>query len=151
MLYVNFWCTKYKSAGHPDGLFRRDMKDFWLEDERAKKIIKDIDGSTVLYPHVIEHPYFGVHNCYEISAGAKNVLLALFTDLILDASFMGDNCWPSLLEVAKEKDVYVTLEHYPTVPANTVATIVNTGVTVHSDIEFYNEAYYAGEARPCED
>lgn len=41
----------------------------------AKKIIKDIDDSTVIGPDLIENDIFGKFNSTELSAGVKTLLL----------------------------------------------------------------------------
>ena len=139
MLYVDLGETVYKPAGHPDGLYANAWRNDWFRDERAKKYILEIDGSTVISDRIVMHPLFGDRTHAEISAGAKNVLLALFTGLIIDGDFMGGNCWTPLLEIAETKDVYVTLQHVPKLPKEFTLTVVNSGNVVHTIGQFADE------------
>lgn len=43
--------------------------------------------------------------------GCKNTILAYKTDRVIPATFMGNNCAPLLFEIAKNKDLTITLEY----------------------------------------
>ena len=129
MLHIDYYGETYKSAGHPDALMLAYGEEDWFNEEYVKDIVYKIDGSIVENPHAIIHPDFGLHNCYEISAGAKNIVLAYKTDLKLNADFMGDNCIPLLLDIADTKEVFITTTHIFILPEDRPINIelVNTG------------------------
>ena len=139
MLYIDFGETKHKAPGYVSDVYHADYRDSWMDDF-AKSIILEIEGSVVENPHAIVHPYFGVHNCYEVCSGVKNILLAKNTNHVIDGDCMGDNCWPALLRITKEKDVIVTLKHVPKVPKDIEAVIMNDNSVVSNDQEFYDRA-----------
>ena len=44
---------------NPPLYFINQYEDFWLESELAKKMIKDVDKSEVVGPHLIQSPVLG--------------------------------------------------------------------------------------------
>ena len=111
MLYIDFFASKIKSIGKPDGLFHR-MCDFaWFDDPIVKEMVQSIDKTTVYSAGQIYSPYLGYITYRQLSTGVKNIILGYKTNYILDASFMGDNCAPWLLWIAERKDIKVTLHH----------------------------------------
>ena len=84
----------------------------WVMDEFAQKIIRDIDDSEVVAPDVIKNDIFGVFPSTELSAGVKTLLLIHnLPKKVFNISNCGDNCSKYILELAKERDIKVTLHH----------------------------------------
>ena len=84
----------------------------WVMDEFAQRVIKDIDDSEVIGPDVIRNDIFGTFGSNELSAGVKTLLLIRnMPGRIFNISNCGDNCARYILELAKERDIKVTLHH----------------------------------------
>ena len=66
---------------HPKEIYNTEVyyanqyDKMWVMEPFAKKIIKDIDDSTVIGPDLIENDIFGKFNSTELSAGVKTLLL----------------------------------------------------------------------------
>lgn len=84
------------------------MGNGWL----CKKIIADIDDSTVIAPDLIQNEIFGAFNSTELSSGVKTLLLIHNQpDQIFNISNCGDNCARYILELAENRDIKVCLHH----------------------------------------
>ncbi|MCI6581203.1 MAG: DUF4869 domain-containing protein [Oscillospiraceae bacterium] len=103
---------------HPDEIYNTDVyyrnqyDKMWVMDSFAKKIIADIDDSTVIAPDVIQNDIFGSFNSTELSTGVKTILLIKNQpNRIFNISNCGDNCAKYILELAENRDIKVTLHH----------------------------------------
>ena len=103
---------------HPDEIYNTDVyyrnqyDKMWVMDSFAKKIIADIDDSTVIAPDVIQNDIFGSFNSTELSTGVKTILLNKNQpNRIFNISNCGDNCAKYILELAENRDIKVTLHH----------------------------------------
>lgn len=84
----------------------------WILDDFARTVIKDIDDSEVIGPDVIKNDIFDSFSSRELSAGVKTLLLIKnLPNKIFNISNCGDNCVKYLLELAKGRDIKVTLHH----------------------------------------
>lgn len=84
----------------------------WVTDEFAERIIREIDDSEVIGPDVIKNDIFGTFGSTELSAGVKTLLLIKnLPNKIFNISNCGDNCAKFIMELAKERDIKVTLHH----------------------------------------
>lgn len=84
----------------------------WVMDDFARRVIRDIDASEVVAPDVIQNDIFGTFGSTELSAGVKTLLLIRnVRNKVFNISNCGDNCAPYLLELAKDRDIKVTLHH----------------------------------------
>lgn len=73
--------------------FDNVWEDEWLEDPLVKQMIKDVDNSEVISPHLIESPVLGPIGPKDISGGVKVLILLLKdTSFIYNISNCGDNC-----------------------------------------------------------
>ncbi len=98
----------------------------WVMDEFAKKVIRDIDASEVVAPDVIRNEIFGTFGSTELSAGVKTLLLIRnVKNKIFNISNCGDNCAPYLLELAKDRDIKVTLHHAMDFGSNFAVKVTN--------------------------
>ena len=81
-------------------------------DEFARRVIHDIDDSEVVAPDLIENNIFGSFSSTALSTGVKTLLLIRnIENKVFNISNCGDNCVPYLLELAKDRDIKVTLHH----------------------------------------
>ena len=55
--------------------FKNAYQDAWFEDEFARRMIKSVDRSVVVGPHLIESPVLGPISPLELSGGVKTLLL----------------------------------------------------------------------------
>lgn len=123
----------------------------WVMDEFAKRVIADIDCSTVLAPDLIENELFGVFNSTELSAGVKTLLLIKNQpNRIFNISNCGDNCAKYLLELAETRDIKVCLHHLMDFGRSFSVKIINEGrrKVISDPIEYLMLAdeYLRGEA-----
>lgn len=73
-------------------------------------MIKDVDGSIVIGPGVIDSPYLGSIPVERLSGSVKTlILMAHNCQHIFNASACGDNCAKWILYIGKEKDLTIRL------------------------------------------
>ena len=73
-------------------------------------MIKDIDGSEMVGPRLIDSPFLGAIPTERLSGGVKTLILMKFdSDHIFNASACGDNCAPLILKIGQEKDLIIRL------------------------------------------
>ena len=112
--------------------FDNVWEDEWLEDPLVKQMIKDVDNSEVISPHLIESPVLGPIGPKDISGGVKVLILLLKdTSFIYNISNCGDNCAKWILEICKDKDIVAYLEHVMHFKDPFDIKILNTGNVVH--------------------
>lgn len=110
----------------------------WLCSETAKSIIKEIDDSEYIDGEYIQSPILGGMSPRDLSTGCKALLIILNEpETIVSGDRMGDNCFPILLNLAKEHDITITLCHYVDLSQYEPLDIQNviTGERVTSAIE----------------
>lgn len=124
--------------GYFDGVF----EDEWIISDISKRIIQEVDRSTVLYARVIDSPWLGPITPKEISGGAKGLILMAHDDDMIGRYFygeqFGDNTLPMMLEVSKTRDIRVALSHIFRFPKdmNTPIFIENLNRTIASYEEY---------------
>ena len=95
---------------NPDAFFNNTYEDEWITDSMSKQMIRDIDGSEVIGPRLIDSPYLGPIPTERLSGGVKTLMLMKFdSDHIFNASACGDNCAHWILKIGQEKDLTVRL------------------------------------------
>ena len=95
---------------NPDAFFNNTYEDEWITDPLSKQMIKDVDGSDVVGPRLIDSPFLGPIPAERLSGGVKTLMLMNFdTDHIFNASACGDNCAPWILRIAQNKDLTIRL------------------------------------------
>ena len=73
-------------------------------------MIKDIDGSEVVGPRLIDSPFLGAIPTERLSGGVKTLILMNFdNEHIFNASACGDNCAPWILRFGNEKELTIRL------------------------------------------
>ncbi len=129
---------------HPPTYFDNRYEDEWITEPLTVAMIKEIDRSDVVAPHLIQSPVLGPISTKEISGGVKTLILMAFDESgrIFNASACGDNCAKWIAELGRKKDLTINLHHvmdFSAVP-DFGAVIVNTGTAVHSYGEYLEEA-----------
>ena len=114
--------------------FDNVYEDEWIEDDFVKRMIQDVDQSTVLDSGVIDSPVLGKIPPTGLSGGVKTLILVKFDkDKIFNASTCGDNCAKWLLKIAESEDRTINLRHLMNFGKDPfVIRILNTGEIVHS-------------------
>ena len=95
---------------NPDAFINNTYEDEWITDPMSKQRIRDIDGSEVIGPRLIDSPFLGTIPTERLSGGVKTLMLMKFdSDHIFNASACGDNCAHWILKIGQEKDLTVRL------------------------------------------
>lgn len=117
--------------------FDNVYEDEWLEDVFVKEMIRDVDNSTVISPHIIESPILGAITPKELSGGVKVLILMLKDDsFVYNLSNCGNNCAKWVLKIAGQKDLTVYLQHMIRFEGEFEIQIMNTGKIVHNPKEY---------------
>ena len=97
---------------NPDLYFDNTYEDEWLENARAKEMVKDIDRSELVGPNLVISPVLGSIPVNRLSGGVKT-LIQIDQDPthVYNASACGDNCAKWLLEIAQDRDALVRMGH----------------------------------------
>ena len=86
---------------NPDAFFNNTYEDGWIVDDLSKQMIKDVDGSEVIGPRVIDSPFLGSIPAERLSGGVKTlILMNNDQEHVFNASACGDNCAKWILEIA---------------------------------------------------
>ena len=132
------------SIYHPPTFFDNVYLDEWITDPVSVRMIKEIDQSDVIGPHVISSPFLGSISTKDLSGGVKTLILMRLDDSgkIFNASACGDNCARWIYEISKEKDLTINLHHIMDFSScdEFNACILNTGKIVNSYEEYLDEA-----------
>ena len=124
---------------YPPAYFDNRYEDEWITDKLSVEMIKDVDHSEVIGPHLIESPVLGPISVKEISGGVKTLILLAFdrSGKVFNASACGDNCAKWILKIGNEKDLTINLRHLMDFGSNEFEIkILNTGDIVHNMKEF---------------
>lgn len=124
---------------YPPAYFDNRYEDEWITDKLSVEMIKDVDHSEVIGPHLIESPVLGPISVKEISGGVKTLILLAFdrSGKVFNASACGDNCAKWILKIGNEKDLTINLRHLMDFGSNEFEIkILNTGDIVHNMEEF---------------
>lgn len=125
------------------GYFNRKKKKEWFNNPNVKRVIKNIDNTLAIKDEYLESPVFGGMSPERLSTGCKAViLLEVLQEPNVYATKCGNNCVPDILEIAKRKDITITLHHPMDFPEEGFeAYIVETDKWIHSGKEFILEYY----------
>ncbi len=124
---------------YPPAYFDNQYEDAWITDKLSVEMIKDVDRSQVIGPHLIESPVLGPISVKEISGGVKTLILLAFdsSGKIFNASACGDNCAKWILKIGREKDLTINLRHLMDFgDGDFEIKILNTGDIVHNMEQF---------------
>lgn len=98
--------------------FRRNKKPDWFEDDFVKRFLYEIDGSKVIAQEaLLDYRGRGISSD-KISTGCKTLCCIYYCHEgnVFNGSMMGDNCIPFLMEISRNCDVTIVLEHYMDFP-----------------------------------
>ena len=125
----------------PDTYFDNTYEDEWITDPLTVEMIRDVDKSEVIGPHLIESPYLGPIPIERLSGGVKTlILINQDSDHIFNASACGNNCAKWLIEIGNKKDVTVRLGYFMDFGEGTFSIrVVNTGFIAHNSKELDGE------------
>lgn len=123
---------------NPPTYFLNQYADEWITSELSKEMILDVDKSTVISARVIDSPVLGAITPRELSGGVKTLILMAYdkSNYVFNASACGDNCAKWIQEIAREKDLTITLHHIMHFEGAFEAEILNEGNMVHSIREY---------------
>lgn len=107
-----FFGNKKEAIYNTSVYFKNSFLDEWITDPFSVEMIKDVDKSTVVAPHLIESPVLGPISPKELSGGVKTLIL-IYKDRshLFNASNCGDNCSKWLLKMAENEDITINLHH----------------------------------------
>lgn len=128
---------------YPPVYFDNQYEDEWITKPLTIEMIKDVDKSEVVSPHLIESPVLGPISVKEISGGVKTLILMAFdeTQKVFNASACGDNCAKWILEIGKRKDLTINLRHIMNFGKEDFEIkILNTGEMVYNMKQFIETA-----------
>lgn len=124
---------------YPPAYFDNQYEDEWITDKLSIEMIRDVDKSEVIGPHLIESPVLGPISIKEISGGVKTLMLLAFdqSGRVFNASACGDNCAKWILKIGREKDLTINLRHLMDFGNNEFELkILNTGDMVYNMEQF---------------
>ena len=130
---------------NPPLYFKNQYEDDWIVDELTCQMVKDIDKSEVIGPHIIDSPVLGGIGPDRLSGGVQTLILMAFDNAgkIFNASAGGDNCARWILEIAKRKDLTITLHNIMSFHGLAIeAEILNDGRIVHNYSEYLDAALF---------
>lgn len=117
--------------------FDNEFENDWFEDDFVKKIISTVDNTEVLSGLCLHNETLGDIPPQYLSSGCKGLILLYKEDIKINGDRLGDNCLELLLEIAKVKDVEISLSHLAKFPRDFEAYIINYGI-VRSYKEFFD-------------
>lgn len=101
------------AAIDPDADFFGGFLPEWLEDPLVKKMVLDIDKSEVQSPYCIMSPVLGQIAPEYLSGGVKTLIMLLKLDnYYVDLMVCGENCAKWFKEIAKVKQINVSLSSF---------------------------------------
>lgn len=130
-----------KYISDPDIYFNNTYEDAWLIDEFSRKMISDIDKSTVVGPNLIDSPFLGPIPPKQLSGGVKTlILINNDNEHIFNASACGDNCAKWILKIAEKKDITIRLGYLMDFGEDSFdIKILNNGKIVHNLFDLNTE------------
>ncbi|MBP3232956.1 MAG: DUF4869 domain-containing protein [Eubacterium sp.] len=124
---------------NPDSFFNNTYEDEWMMDPMTIEMVKDIDGSEVKGPRLIDSPFLGPISAERLSGGVKTLILMMNdSEHIFNASACGDNCAKWILRIGEDKDLYIRLGYLMDFGDEPFEILIeNLGKTVHNKKELY--------------
>ena len=137
-----FFGDKEEAIYNTSVYFKNTFLDEWIMDPFSTEMIKDVDNSVVIGPHVIESPVLGPITPKELSGGVKTLIL-IYKDRehLFNASNCGDNCAKWLLKMADDEDITINLRHLMDFGNGQFEIeVLNNGKIVHNMTELVDAA-----------
>lgn len=79
-------------------------------DSFFRRCCGEIDKADIPYPNVLRDIYTGTTHSFDIVSGGVMALWLLYyynTKYLMPTRYFGENCYQILLDISKEKDIYV--------------------------------------------
>lgn len=137
-----FFGNKEETIYNTSIYFKNSFLDEWITDPLSMEMIRDVDKSVVVGPHMIESPVLGPISPKELSGGVKTLIL-IYKDRehIFNASNCGDNCAKWLLKMAENDDLTINLRHLMDFGSGKFEIeVMNNGKIVHDMNELVDAA-----------
>lgn len=127
----------YKRTGKH---FNVNKEKDWFNRQDIKDVIYEIDKTVAVKDEYLESPVFGGMSPDRLSQGCKAVILLYVNPTCnVYASRCGNNCVPSILRLAEDKDVIIALHHIMRMPKDIKTEFLDTGRVVSSREEYLEE------------
>lgn len=141
MLHIIFGIEK-NTIHEIDEYFREHYVKEWIENDISKRIVEEIDKSTIHSSTQVINQTVGPKNINHLSYSTKTLLLIWNNpNMIFNASFCSDECSKFLLEFGNTRDIVVNLNHIMDFGQNRFAIkIINNDTIVHNMKELVIEA-----------
>lgn len=125
---------------NPMVYFKYNKKPMWFDDPFVKEIIKGVDGAEVIIGEALINKYDNGISTLCLSGGTKTLICIYeLPHMLWYGSTMGDNCIPFLIEIGKQKDITIMLEHFMDLPDNAEEALLLDGKK--ATIDDYEEAF----------
>lgn len=137
-----FFGNKEEAIYNTSVYFKNTYIDEWITDSFSAEMIKDVDKSAVVGPHLIESPVLGPITPKELSGGVKTLIL-IYKDRehLFNASNCGDNCAKWLLKMSENEDRTINLRHLMDFGSGRFEIeVLNNGKIVHDMTELVDAA-----------
>ncbi len=137
-----FFGNKEQAIYNTSVYFKNTYIDEWITDSFSAEMIKDVDKSVVVGPHLIESPVLGPITPKELSGGVKTLIL-IYKDRehLFNASNCGDNCAKWLLKMSENEDRTINLRHLMDFGSGRFEIeVLNNGKIVHDMTELVDAA-----------
>lgn len=139
MLFIKFGADE-REIHNIDSYFDNSYEDEWFEDETVKEIVRDIDKTEIVSPHVAISPVLGSIPVTSISGGSKALILMLKRpDILHPGDSCGNNCAEWICRIASMHDFTMSLTYPMKFPEDVTLTVLDTGRLCHSRPEFIEE------------
>lgn len=141
MLKVYIERSLYELAGSASAYFDYMLDDKYIETDFSKRVVKEIDKSELVNRNYVLSPVLGSISTKNISGGAKILICTMYTDKIYRASSFGDNCFPILADICREKDVILLMDvsFTPFRAGFDKVYFIDSDKTVYTDMDFIKE------------
>jgi hypothetical protein len=150
---LNIYFGDYKGeVSDPDAVFNIIFEAEWFEDDLVKQMILDVDKTIVHSPYNFESKALGPIVPTWLSGGVKALMIAYKgkdlngDDYVINASCCGDNCAKWLLEIAKRKDITISLHNIIDFQVDFRAKILNNNRYIKTYKQYVHAAvdYFSG-------
>lgn len=123
----------------PNIYFDNTYEPEWITSDFGRRVIADIDKSTVISENIIDSPILGPITPRQIAGGTKTLFLMEFDDSqIYNASTCGNNCAKWILDIASRKDLTINLLHIMEFGDGPFEILIlNTNTIVRNDYDYF--------------
>lgn len=124
-----------------DTFFDNQYQYSWLDDDFVRKVISDVDKSSVQSSDCILSPVLRQIPPTRLSGGTKAVIMMKYLpERVINASACGNNCAKWILKLGEERDLTINLNHIMEFEGDFEIYIDNNSKTVHNMKEMVDVA-----------